>query len=227
MLRPSSEEFGHELRGTDREWAALNRLDSLCRSKGWRLSLRCEHDAESTDPENLNVVEVSHDVREEKPKGGFRAGERDLIPAASLRNVRIGLAAEALAAQMTKAGLFAVMVLAASATFVAAASGGVDRASDGRVDIRMTLCSTPKLIQTKPFPRSADVIETTAYVNGHRLQSWMEAPRTIGLGGYGVIAQITFTRKAGPAVVRLASARSGCARVRVFISWALSENPAG
>jgi hypothetical protein len=111
------------LLGSDREWEALNRLDSLCRSKGWRISLRADHDEQAKGPirtrtadeemtvvSYLHVVECSHEheLREERHDETFRRHDRELIARASIPSGdgRIGHAAEALTAHMTRQGLF-------------------------------------------------------------------------------------------------------------------------
>ena len=85
----------------------------------------------------------------------------------------------------------------------------------------VTICDKPRMIQTTPIPGRAILTRVQGWVNGHSLHGWNEAPRTAGLGGYGIVAQISFTKRTGPATIRLASARPGCRNVRFLISWRL------
>jgi hypothetical protein len=88
-----------------------------------------------------------------------------------------------------------------------------------RASLWTKLCAERQILKTRTIPAAATPQSVNVSVNGHLLRGWIEGQRIAGLGGHGVIAQITFMRKAGPAVIRLASVRVACARVHVVIVW--------
>jgi hypothetical protein len=88
-----------------------------------------------------------------------------------------------------------------------------------RASLWTKLCAERQILKTRTIPAAATPQNINVSVNGHLLRGWIEGQRIAGLGGHGVIAQITFMRKAGPAVVRLASVRVVCVRVHVVIVW--------
>src|SRR4051794_10094258 len=113
--------------------------------------------------------------------------------------------------------LAVLMSLATLTPAVSLGSGG--RSHAGHALVRVKLCQTRRVLTTRVIPANGQLQRVTASVNGHQLQGWGEAPRIAGFGGHGVVVQVTFTKKAGPATVRLASARVGCTRVHVLIVW--------
>lgn len=113
---------------------------------------------------------------------------------------------------------FAVAILAGTAT-----AGDLPR-KPGQADraiITARLCPQQpvRVLRTKAIPADARIQRVRAWVNGHELTGWLEGRQVAGLGGYAVVVQMTFLRKAGPAVVRIASARPNCTAVRVVAVW--------
>lgn len=106
------------------------------------------------------------------------------------------------------------LVLIASAAAAPIHPGQVQRAS-----LSTKLCQKRKILHTRTIPANAHPQAINATVNGHWLHGWNESQMVAGLGGYGVVVQVTLQRKAGPATVRLASARDDCARIHVLIVW--------
>jgi nucleoside-specific outer membrane channel protein Tsx len=64
------------------------------------------------------------------------------------------------------------------------------------------------------------VVAVDARFNGHRAQVvWNDSPQQTDFAWHGAIVTVSFHRKAGPAVVRIANARPRAVRVRVDFSW--------
>lgn len=112
-----------------------------------------------------------------------------------------------------------VVVIAIAFAIAPIGYGGVRDTTVATVTARVTPASPVKVLTTRVIPRDARIDTVNAYVNGHPLNGWVEAPRIAGLGGHAVAVQVTFTRRAAPAVVRIASARPRPATVRVVIDW--------
>lgn len=100
--------------GSQGERDALNTLEAVCRSKGWRIALRLCERSEVVDGgvrnagriEDLDVLEVMPDSGLELSDGSRRANEREVIARASIKpGDRLGHAAMALLEHMTRAGL--------------------------------------------------------------------------------------------------------------------------
>jgi hypothetical protein len=112
-----------------------------------------------------------------------------------------------------------LIVLALALTASAAAAPPLHPGQVQRASLWTQLCAERQILKTRSIPATAQLQSVDVSVNGHYLQGWKEAPLVAGLGGHGVVAQITFTRVAGPAIVRLASVRERCAQVHVLIVW--------
>jgi hypothetical protein len=114
-----------------------------------------------------------------------------------------------------------IPITIAALTLATAASAGVPThpGQANQASLWTKLCAKRQTLKTRSIPATAQLQSVNVLVNGHYLRGWNEAPRIAGLGGYGVVAQITFTRAAGPAIVRLASVRERCARVHILIVW--------
>jgi hypothetical protein len=112
-----------------------------------------------------------------------------------------------------------LIVLALALATSAAAAPPLHPGQIQRASLWTKLCAERQILKTRSIPATAQLQSVNVSVNGHYLQGWKEAPRIAALGGHGVVAQITFTRVAGPAIVRLASVRERCAQVHVLIVW--------
>ena len=81
------------------------------------------------------------------------------------------------------AASIAVLALAAPAAANVPHPGQYERQT-----ISTTLCQTPQVLKTRVIGSADVVTRIQATVNGHGLTGWLEAKRTAGLGGYGVVA---------------------------------------
>jgi hypothetical protein len=115
--------------------------------------------------------------------------------------------------------IIAIALVALTLAAAASASVPTHPGQTQRASLWTKLCSERQILKTRSIPATAQLQSVNVSVNGHYLQGWKEALRIAGLAGHGVVAQITFTRAAGPAIVRLASVRERCARVHVVIAW--------
>jgi hypothetical protein len=111
-------------------------------------------------------------------------------------------------------GPFVGLLLAA----VLAASAGASPAQ--RIDLRIDLKPhTFKTITTpQTIPGNAK-LGGGAWANGAELACWNDGPQTLDCAGKGVIVRVQMRRSSGPAVVRMASVRSGRVVVRVLLEW--------
>lgn len=85
---------------------------------------------------------------------------------------------------------------------------------------KVSLCpGAARTFQTRSIPRNGHILRITAFINGHEARGWLTSRQGAELAGHGVLVVVAFTRSAGPAYVRLATARPTCARVKVVIAW--------
>jgi hypothetical protein len=86
--------------------------------------------------------------------------------------------------------------------------------------LRAEVGSTPVTLTTKrTIPASARLVCYVRF-NGHLAQAiWQDSPNQLEYAWRGVIAIVTSHKKAGPGIVRVASARPELVRVKITYAW--------